>query len=328
MKFHYANILLCSLTLNILVTSLHLNNPKNAYKISHTSTEKTTKSHRTLCECDIYKSIYDNDPEMQKVMENFSKQTQQRFRENDETFHEKRQKCKEKCDKDIQKIILKDKIEKELAEKFSTLNSNITNEDIPTCICKKSVDDKIEKTCLKYGGVLGGGAVPGLGLIGPQNVYILANAATIQAFISKTTDGLNGVIGISNLFEKKIENFVTSATYDQPTSIVTTILSEKEKLCACPTMKKKILCSGVLQGDIAKSIPNQLEQAVQEGVSFAKDTWTTTTAPTAFWSNPIILSAIAIAVIVLVMIIIYLILHYKRKQKMKKKLQYIKLLKE
>ncbi|SOS81710.1 PIR protein, putative [Plasmodium sp.] len=328
MKFQYANILLCSLTLNILVTSLHLNNQKNAYTISHTSNKKTTKSNRTLCECDVYTSIYDNDPEMQKVMENFNKQTQQRFRENDEELQEKRQKCKEKCDEDIKKIILKDKIEKELTEKFATLNTNITNEDIPTCICEKSLADKMEKTCLKYGRVLGSGVVPGLGLIGPQNFYILANSATMEAFISKTIEGLKEVIGINNLFGKKIANFVTSATYDQPMSIVTTILSEKKKLCACSTMKTKQLCSGAIKGHLAETLPSQLEEAVSQGVSIAKDTWNTATTPTTFWSNPIILSAIIIAVIVLVMIIIYQILHYRRKQKMKKKHQYIKLLKE
>ncbi|ETW27267.1 hypothetical protein PFFCH_05306 [Plasmodium falciparum FCH/4] len=38
---------------------------------------------------------YDNDPEMKEMMENFDRQTSQRFKEYDERMIEKRQKCKE-----------------------------------------------------------------------------------------------------------------------------------------------------------------------------------------------------------------------------------------
>ncbi|ETW37616.1 hypothetical protein PFTANZ_01665, partial [Plasmodium falciparum Tanzania (2000708)] len=68
---------------------------------------------------------YDNDPQIKELMDNFNKQTQQRLREYDDRMVEKRKLCKEQCDKEIQKIILKDKIEKELTENFETLQTDI-----------------------------------------------------------------------------------------------------------------------------------------------------------------------------------------------------------
>lgn len=50
---------------------------------------------------------YDNDTEMKKLMENFTKHTQQRFHEYDKHNNEKLQKCKEQCEKDIRKNYIK-----------------------------------------------------------------------------------------------------------------------------------------------------------------------------------------------------------------------------
>ncbi|EWC87688.1 hypothetical protein PFNF54_03536 [Plasmodium falciparum NF54] len=75
-------------------------------------------------------------------MQKFHDRTTQRFQEYDERLQEKRQICKDKCDKEIQKIILKDKLEKELMDKFSTLDTDIQSDAIPTCICEKSLADK------------------------------------------------------------------------------------------------------------------------------------------------------------------------------------------
>ena len=71
-------------------------------------------------------AIYDNDPQMKAVMDNFNKQTQERFHEYDEPdARTTRQKCKEQCDKEIQKIVLKDKMEKQLwHEQLTTLETN------------------------------------------------------------------------------------------------------------------------------------------------------------------------------------------------------------
>ncbi|CDO61571.1 rifin [Plasmodium reichenowi] len=159
MKVHHINILLFALPLNILVYNQR--NHKN-------TTNHTPKipSKRLLCKCDIYEPAnYVNHPQMKSVMDNFSKQTQQRFHEYDDRMKTTRQKCKDRCDKEIQKIILKDKLEKQMAQQLSTLETKIDTDDIPTCICKKSVADKVEKTCLRCAQNLGGIVAPSLGVL-------------------------------------------------------------------------------------------------------------------------------------------------------------------
>ncbi|SPJ10034.1 rifin PIR protein, putative [Plasmodium sp. DRC-Itaito] len=324
MKVHCINILLFALPLNILLTSslnAH-NNNKSCITPCH------TQINRSLCECELHMPNYDNDPQMKEVMEIFNKQTQQRFQEYDDRMKTTRQKCKDRCDKEIQKIILKDKLEKQMAQQLTTLETKIDANNIPTCIFEKSMADKVEKGCLRCGGVFGGGVMPGLGLIGVNRVYILANYNIINEFIGKTIQGLNDDIpGMARLFGDKIAQIVTPETYDQPMALVKTILTAKEKLCACSGMDDQLLCKGISES-FTKSLPSRIQGAVDQGVYAAKEMSATPTTPTTFLTNPIILSAIAIFVIVLVMVIIYLILRYRRKKKMKKKLQYIKLLEE
>ncbi|KNC35658.1 rifin [Plasmodium falciparum RAJ116] len=157
MKVHYINMLLFALPLNILK-----HNQRN-----HKSTTLHTQNNRSLCECELYAPAnYDSDTEMKRVMENFSKQTQHRFHEYDERMKTTRQKCREQCDKEIQKIILKDKLEKELMDKFATLQTDIQNDAIPTCVCEKSLADKVEKGCLKCAQNLGGIVAPSTGVLG------------------------------------------------------------------------------------------------------------------------------------------------------------------
>ncbi|CZT98252.1 rifin [Plasmodium falciparum NF54] len=157
MKVHYFNILLFALPLNILVSS-----PKKNPSIT-----QKRPTRRLLCECELYAPAnYDSVPQMKEVMDNFNRQTQQRFHEYDERMVEKRMQCKDKCDKEIQKIILKDKLEKQMKQELTTLETKITTDDIPTCICEKSLADKVEKGCLRCGGVFGGGVAPGVGLLG------------------------------------------------------------------------------------------------------------------------------------------------------------------
>ncbi|KNG75310.1 rifin [Plasmodium falciparum IGH-CR14] len=155
MKIHYTNILLFPLKLNILV---------NTHK-KPSITPRHIQTTRLLCECELYAPAnYDNDPEMKWVMQQFHDRTTQRFQEYDERMQSKRMQCKDRCDKEIQKIILKDKLEKELTEKFSSLHTDIQSDDIPTCIFEKSLADKVEKGCLRCAQNLGGVA-PGWGLL-------------------------------------------------------------------------------------------------------------------------------------------------------------------
>ncbi|SOS78638.1 PIR protein, putative [Plasmodium sp. gorilla clade G1] len=165
MKLHYSKILLLYLPLNILVSSSYVHNKNKAYI---TTRHIPTNTSRVLSECDIDTSIYDNDPEMRSVKENFNRQTSRRFEEYDERMKGKRQKCKEQCDKDVQQIILKDKIQ-------------------------KSLEEKIEKCCLRCGCGLGGVAA-GVGLFGALAVKELTRAATDAAIEFSSKKGIEAGI--------------------------------------------------------------------------------------------------------------------------------------
>ncbi|ETW39110.1 hypothetical protein PFTANZ_00172 [Plasmodium falciparum Tanzania (2000708)] len=135
MKLHYSKILLFLLPLNILLT-LHQVHSKNKPYM----TQRLTQTNRSLCESDTESSIYDNDEEINSVKEIFERQMSQRFEEYEERMITQRQKRKEQRDKNIQKIIHKDKME-------------------------KNVEEKIEKGCLMCG--CGLGSVAGsVGLFG------------------------------------------------------------------------------------------------------------------------------------------------------------------
>ncbi|EWC78900.1 surface antigen, partial [Plasmodium falciparum UGT5.1] len=133
----------------------------------HNNTTLHTSITRSLCECELYEPAnYDNDQEMKEVMQQFEVRTSQRFHEYDESLQSKRKQCKDQCDKEIQKIILKDKLEKHMAQQLSTLETKITTDDIPTCICEKTMADKTEKFCLNCGMNVGGGVTLSSGVLG------------------------------------------------------------------------------------------------------------------------------------------------------------------
>ncbi|KOB87525.1 hypothetical protein PFDG_03710 [Plasmodium falciparum Dd2] len=88
MKLHYPKILFF-IPLNILITSSSYEYNKNKpYIKPHTP----TTTSRVLSECGIQTSIYDNDPEMRSVKENFNRHTSERFEEYDERMNDKRRK--------------------------------------------------------------------------------------------------------------------------------------------------------------------------------------------------------------------------------------------
>ncbi|EWC75612.1 surface antigen [Plasmodium falciparum UGT5.1] len=129
---------------------------------------------------------------MKRVMQQFVDRTTQRFHEYDERMKTTRQKCKDQCDKEIQKIILKDKLEKELMDKFATLQTDIQNDAIPTCVCEKSIADKTEKFCLNCGMNVGGGITLSsgvLGGIGAVAVNAWKDAAIIAAKAAAIAEG-------------------------------------------------------------------------------------------------------------------------------------------
>ncbi|SPJ08441.1 PIR protein [Plasmodium sp. DRC-Itaito] len=333
MKVHYINILLFAHALNILVNT----QKKNTFSTHHIQT------NRSLCECDLYIPNYDSDPQMKEVMDNFNKQTQQRLRDYDDRMKEKRMQCKEQCDKEIQKIILKDKLEKELMDKFATLDTDIQNDAIPTCICEKSIADKVEKGCLRCGGVLGGGVAPGWGLVSGLGYEAWLNVATASAIDFATQEGIKaGVQAViakmetnlaAMLSSVKWSNFINGSNYSTTSGIFEGF---KNAVDWCQKAGKLSTGNKGMVGLILDKGEEGFGTYVSEGTQAYTEKFAAvkvdelgkvTTQGTQL-SGTIGYSVLAIIIIVFIMVIIYLILRYRRKKKMKKKLQYIKLLEE
>ncbi|EUR72745.1 hypothetical protein PFBG_02320 [Plasmodium falciparum 7G8] len=263
MKVHYINILLFALPINILV-----NTHKEPFITHHTPKIPTT---RLLCECDLYMPNYENDPQMKKIMENFDRQTSQRFHEYDDRMKTTRQEYKEQCDKEIQKIILKDKLEKELIKKFATLQTDIYSDAIPTCICKTSMADKVEKTCLKCTQNLGGIVAPSSGVLAgiaegalyawkPNALQtaieaaLKANTANISAAGIKAgqVTGTNALIkGLNalNIGELGIgswEPLINPVDYTKVSGIIKIIFDKKTEMCGLNQLDaNKIMCNRI-----------------------------------------------------------------------------------
>ncbi|KNG75492.1 rifin [Plasmodium falciparum IGH-CR14] len=329
MKIHYINILLFALPLNMLLLSSQVYNQKNHKSTIPLNTTKIP-TNRSLCECELYApSNYDDDPQMREVMEHFDRQTSRRFEEYEERMITQRQKYNEQRDKDIQQIILKDKIEKELTEKLAALQTDISTNDIPTCFCEKSLPDKVEKSCLKCGKNLGG-FVPGLGLIGGTAVYAAAVNAATKAGMKAATEGLSSIPGLIKLIGSSgIAKIATPLTFNKAQSLVESIYVVDQKMCVDKALQKEIFCV-FKEGGIRKPLwyASRVQCTVAEASEAYVAEFVTKTSPTTFLTNPYIASCIAIMILVAILLVIFLILHYRKKNKMNKKLLYIKLLKE
>ncbi|ETW50963.1 hypothetical protein PFMALIP_00911 [Plasmodium falciparum MaliPS096_E11] len=301
---------------------------------------------RLLCECELYApSNYDNDPQMKEVMDNFNRQTSERFREYDERMQHKRKQCKEQCEKDIQKIILKDKIEKELTEKFGALQTDIRTEDIPTCVCEKTVADKTEKVCLNCGKTMGAvapawGLVSGLWYAG-WSQYV--SAKILEEGIKKgLEEGLIQIMKFTLRFYSdakdpsiSVTKLLSSGNFTNNVTLFDMVQHINDAMYHtlesggfnkyCSTISSMANNSVTAFNRTYHDYSTAVTEAVTQGKSNAINTLTPTTNAL---TTAIIASIVVIVVIVFVMLIIYLILRYRRKKKMKKKLQYIKLLEE
>ncbi|CDO61553.1 rifin [Plasmodium reichenowi] len=244
MKVHFINILLFALPLNIL-----LYNQRN----HKSTTPRHTPITRLLCECELYAPAnYDNDLEMKSVMQQFEDRTSQRFHEYDNRIKTTRQKCKERCDKEIQKIILKDKLEKELMDKFATLDTDIQSDAIPTCVCEKSVADKVEKGCLRCTQNLGGIVAPSSGVLAgiaeaalsvwkPAALKAAARYAmkegAAQGLASGIQAGKEAVIGAFKLLDIEklsigpLDSFFTEGYYINITKLTDVIFKQRSAMC-------------------------------------------------------------------------------------------------
>ncbi|ETW15044.1 hypothetical protein PFFVO_06047 [Plasmodium falciparum Vietnam Oak-Knoll (FVO)] len=349
MKLHYTKILLFFFPLYILVTSYHVHSKNKPYM-----TQRLTQTNRSLCECDTQSTNYNNDEDIKSVKGTFDRQTSQRLREYDERLQDKRQKRKEERDKNIQKIILKDKMEKTLAE-------------------------KVEKGCLKCACGLGGVAAS-VGIIGPIAVNEWTKAATVAAIaaaqeaaaakgaVAGAEAGIKTVIsglqklGVSTLGHKELGSFINPENYTNAIFISKSVqvkyngsnclalfsrtrsgLVDLEPFCTW-VMEKSAAAMNIremLQGnsvsytkvtekavetivsDAKKAAGKATEKAIEEAI---KSSTAGVQAKYASCQTAIIASVVAILIIVLVMIIIYLVLRYRRKKKMNKKAHYTKLL--
>ncbi|SOS80102.1 rifin [Plasmodium sp. gorilla clade G1] len=258
MKIHCINILLFSAPLNILV---------NTHK--KTCITQKIPTSRLLCECQLYSPVnYDNDHEMNELMKNFNKQTQQRLHEYDERMKTTRQECKEQCDKEIQKIILKDKLEKELTEKFATLQTDVQSDAIPTCVCEKSIADKVEKGCLKCAQNLGGIGAPSSGVLGEiaalavngwKTTAIEAAIAAAEKFgaaegaIAGIHAGKKVVIEVLKYFNidklgiKPLDSVFTKGYYIDVANLTELIITKKDAACSAliADSGNDILCTDI-----------------------------------------------------------------------------------
>ncbi|SPJ08112.1 rifin PIR protein,putative [Plasmodium sp. DRC-Itaito] len=330
MKLHYYNILLFFFPLNILLTSYQEHNKNKPYITTHHTA--TTKS-RVLSKYDIQSSIYHNDRYIKSVKENFDRETSQRLREYEERMKVKRQKRKEKRDKNIRKIIEKDKMEKSFAE-------------------------KVEERCLRCGWGLGGVAAS-VGLFGGFGIYgwktaalaavkeavkdaamVAGEAARIPADIDAVISGIKTEFDILTLNGQELETFLNVIGYTNEKLISEYILMQYESTCLCSepvTVTANVgpepICISVWnkslaglggQGGFVKET-KVIEATVRTVISDA-ETVAAVKSTYAICQTAIIASVVAILIIALVMIIIYLVLRYRRKKKMNKKSQYTKLL--
>ncbi|CDO61870.1 rifin [Plasmodium reichenowi] len=299
MKAHYISILLFALPLNIFEHKQR----------NHKSSTPHKQTSRSLCECELYEPAnYDNDEEMKRVMENFNKQTQQRFEEYDDRMVEKRKRCKDKCDKEIQKIILKDKLEKQMAQQLTTLETKIDTYDIPTCVCEKSLADKVEKNCMKCTQNLGGVVAPSLGVLAgiAEGALYAWKPAALDAAIAAALKANNAKIlaagieagnaqgmkivsfflrglKIDQLFPEIYNPFVATKPYTDVTTIGNDILAKHGLNCSIGAANNKAMCTkfdiilgvenakGQMIGPPARnSLPKVLDQAVKKGTQGAK----------------------------------------------------------
>ncbi|SCM18881.1 PIR protein, pseudogene, putative [Plasmodium sp.] len=184
MKIYYYNILLFYLPLNVLFISYKCPNEPLHHYISYNK-RQTNKNH-----IDHYENVNYTHHLIMIMTKKRNLCCNNLIIAHNNDYENMKKECKDQCHEEIQKIVLKDKIKKELTEKLAELYRDIFIEDIPTCICEKSLSDKVEKTCLKCGGILGGGVEPTVGLLGTVAVNQLTKATTVASIEFATQEDI------------------------------------------------------------------------------------------------------------------------------------------
>ncbi|KOB62258.1 rifin [Plasmodium falciparum HB3] len=174
-------------------------------------------------------------------------------------YENMKKECKDQCHKEIQKIVLKDKIEKELTEKLAALYRDIFTEDISTCICEKSLSGKVEKTCLKCGGILGGGLEPTVGLLVTVAVNQITKATTVASIEFVTQEGIkagikavvHNLINVLHFFDVTRDIWlmlINSKNYNTVTGLATSAKTAKEAVgttCLRNIPRLKTACDAI-----------------------------------------------------------------------------------
>ncbi|ETW51972.1 hypothetical protein PFUGPA_06021 [Plasmodium falciparum Palo Alto/Uganda] len=215
-------------------------------------------------------------------------------------------------------------------DKIVTLDTDIQSDAIPACVCEKSLADKVEKGCLRCGGLLGGGIAPGWGLVSGLGYVGWTNYVTqtalqkgIEEGVKAGIEGLKVFPGLSRLIkDSQIQSFINPANYFKEMTYVSFLQDAKKTHCsASPTSNEPFCNSSFISSeselsDRAAGIANYATEIAELAETDVLDK----AAPvTSGLNTAIIASIVAIVVIVLVMVIIYLILRYRRKKKQKKK---------
>ncbi|KNC35807.1 rifin [Plasmodium falciparum RAJ116] len=267
----------------------------NHYNRAHMKNIEPTKSYRSLCECELYTSMYDDDPEMKEIMHDFDRQTSRRFEEYEQRMITNRQKYKEQCDKDIQEIIVKDKIQNSLAE-------------------------KVEKGCLRCGCGLGGVAA-GVGIFGAITVNEMKKAALvaaaqkgIDAGIAKAIAEVISKFGLHSLNDVPLQKIITASNFNKPMFYVEGIMRKYNSIeCTFETTGENgVLCfyKTMPKGNPVIAVSqNARNVAIKAGEEAAKITSEEITAANTASYN--LYLAIAYSVIAIVVIVLVMILKYK-----------------
>ncbi|ETW33201.1 hypothetical protein PFTANZ_06081 [Plasmodium falciparum Tanzania (2000708)] len=136
-----------------------------------------------------------------------------------------------------------------MAQQLTTLETKIDTNDIPTCVCEKSLADKVEKGCLKCGYGLGTVA-PTVGLIGSVAIGSLKNAALkiaideaiaegaakglaagTKAGIQEVMKGLYTDFRLSAVDDKVLGLVLDGTNYNNVSNITTAISTKFNRSC-------------------------------------------------------------------------------------------------
>ncbi|EWC89895.1 hypothetical protein PFNF54_01302 [Plasmodium falciparum NF54] len=233
-----------------------------------------------------------------------------------------------------------------MEQQLTTLETKIDTNDIPTCICEKSMADKLEKECLKCAQNLGGIVAPSSGvLVGiaegalyawkPTAITAAKKAALAEATDAAIEAGMNAVSlkieELGTVFKPSegfvnLSSIVNKLTYNNGDALVESAKNVIGGLYSNGKGGNTIFYnttihtkSGTLYvgnfGDIGRAAHDA--KLASETTALTKAKVGAVESTYGGCQTAIIASVVAIIIIALVMIIIYLVLRYRRKKKKK-----------